>query len=93
MIMVDNFDILNLNDDVEWSHIQLFHHLWDNGIKCLYCDMYTDDNLAIIVGCNALDNELSRVLGVHKDCIYRFDELGLIVLNLYQEKCLRGECE
>ena len=80
-----NFNILNLNDDVEWSHIQLQNHLWDNNIQCLYCDMYTNDNLAILVGCNVLDYELSRVLGVHKDCIYRFDELGLIVLNLYQE--------
>ena len=84
------FDILNLDDDIEWSHIQLLKYLNENGIECVFADMWTDDNIAWLVGCNTNNRRLAKVLGVHEECIYNHMDQCFVIINLFQEKYLRG---
>ena len=85
----DDWDILNLKEEDGWEHIQLLDRLHLMGVDCYRADMWFDDNLAVLIGCLADSRTISRVLNINEEVIYRLDECGNIVLNLYQEKCLR----
>ena len=85
----DEWDILDMDDDAEWSHLQIMYRLKAKGIECLYTDIWADDNLAIIIGAKASSDDISRALGVDKASVYDAGELPLIVVNLYQEKIIR----
>jgi len=86
----NDFDIFNLDDDVEWSHIQIMEQLKNNGIECTFVDMFTNNNMAWILGCNERDSKIANVLNIHKECIYNDYEHCVVFLNLFQEKYLRG---
>ena len=60
------------------------------GIYCTFVDMFTDDNMAWIVGCNAEDYKIADALNISEKCIYNDVEHGVVFLNLFQEKYLRG---
>lgn len=87
----DDWDIFSINDDEEeWSHIQLLKRLRSNNIDCLFVDIWCDNNLAYIIGCVDNSEKIANVLNIHKDVIYLAnDNAGLVILNLYQEKCIR----
>ena len=85
----DDWDILDLDDDVEWSHIQILNRLHSKGLPCLFVDMWSDNNLAWLIGCNVFTWKLAEVLGIHEECIYNHADQAFVVLNLYQEKCIR----
>lgn len=84
------FDIFSLDDDVEWSHIQIMEQLKNHGIECTFVDIFINDNMAWILGCNERDDRIARALNIHKDCIYNDYEHCVVFLNLFQEKYLRG---
>ena len=84
------WDILDLDDDVEWSHLQILDRLYYKQVECLFVDSWTDGNIAFLIGCKADENTISRVLGVHKECVYNDFEHGFMIINLFQEKYLRG---
>lgn len=86
----DEWDILNLDDDLEWGHLQLQYRLDSKDIQCLYTDMWTDNNLAYIIGCNERTYKIADALHVHEECIYNDSEKGWIIINLFMEKYLRG---
>ncbi len=86
----DDWDILKLDDDLEWSHLQILYRLHLEGVECLRADIWVDDNLAVLVGCKANTETIARVLNVHKDCVYEDGLNSLVIINLYQEKHLRG---
>lgn len=85
----DDWDILNLKEEDGWEHIQILDRLRLNGVECYQADIWFDDNLAVLIGCMADKSVLSRVLNINEDVIYCDYEQGNIILNLYQEKCLR----
>ena len=86
----EDWDIFELDDDVEWSHLQIQHHLADNGIECIMADIWVDENVAFLVGCYAKPNRIADALGINEECIYSEDMHGLVIINLFQEKWLRG---
>ena len=85
----DDWDILNLDDDYEWSHIQILNRLHSKGLPCLFADILCENNIAWLVGCNVFSSKLAEVLGVHEECIYNQADQSFVVINLYQEKCIR----
>ena len=85
----DEWDILNLNEEEGWEHLQILNRLHSQGIECLFADIWTHDNIAFLVGCNADDNKIARVLGVHEVCIYNDFEHSFVIINLFQEKYIR----
>ena len=86
----DDWDILGLDDEEEWTHIQIKDRLYYKGIKCWSADMWFDNNMAIIVNPDKGVDAVARALGLHKDVIYHDTENNLMILNLFEEKYLRG---
>ena len=89
----DDWDILDLDDDIEWSHLQILYRLHSKGLPCLFADIWSDKNIAWLVGCNVFSWKIAEVLNVHEECIYNHSDQAFIFLNLYQEKCIRKEEE
>lgn len=85
----DDWDILSLNDDYEWSHLQIQYRLKAKGIDCLTADIWCDKNIAYIVGAKAHSDEVAKALGIHQECVYDDSEKGFMILNLFQEKFIR----
>ena len=85
----DSWDIFDL-DENEWGHIQLRERLDEKGIACIFCDLWTDDNMAYIIGVNADTGKVAKALNIHEKSVYNDHEHGFIILNLFQEKYLRG---
>ena len=86
----DDWDILNLDLEEEWTHIQIADRLKYKGIEFLMCDIWCDDNCAWIIGCRESASKVADVLNMHEEAIYNDVEHGLMILNLFQEKYLRG---
>lgn len=84
------WDILNLDDDYEWSHLQIMYRLKSKNIECLSADIWWDNNLAYIVGAKASAQKVAHVLKVHEEVVYDAGEMPLLLINLFQEKYLRG---
>ncbi|MBO5180145.1 MAG: hypothetical protein J6B87_07375 [Clostridia bacterium] len=85
----ENFDILSLNDDEEWAHLQVLDRLHYKKVDCLAADIWIDDNLCFLVGCNAQPDIISQALGINKECVYNDFEHCFVIINLFQEKYLR----
>ena len=86
-----DWDILDINDDIEWGHFQLRDRLYYKGIECLMTDIWYDNNLALIIGARANGEQIAEALNIHPEVVYDFSDNGLMILNLYQEKCLRDD--
>ena len=84
----DDWDILDLDDEIEWSHLQIMYRLKAKGIECIRADIWFDNNLAIIIGANASNHEVAEALKIDDRCVYS-DGFGIIVINLYYEKAIR----
>ena len=89
----DEWDILNLDDDYEWSHLQIQYRLKSKNIDCLFADIWYDENIAYLIGAKANPDRIAEVLGIHKEVIYNDFDKGIMILNLFQEKYLRGVLE
>lgn len=85
----DNFDILELDEDYEWVHLQILYRLHSKNLPCSFADIWTDNNIAILMGCNVQTWKIAKVLGVHEECIYNWSDQAMIIINLYMEKCIR----
>lgn len=95
----DDWDIFTIDDDEEWSHIQLLKRLKVKGFDCLYADMWTNNNVGWLIGCRTdiqhgiqrtTASSIADALNLHEECVYYEPESGLTILNLFQEKYLRG---
>lgn len=89
----DDWDILNLKEEDGWEHIQIMDRLYLNNIECLFADIWWDNNLAILVGTPSNTDIIADVLNVHQEVVYPLDEKGLVIINLFQEKYLRGDLD
>ena len=87
------WDIFEIDDDEEWSFLQIQYRLKSKGIDVLQVyNWYPDDNAMVLVGVRAYPDRVARALGVHQECIVSDLDVGIMVINLYMERHLRGEC-
>ena len=89
----EEFDILKLDEESEfcdqWTHKKILSRLHNQGIDCFFVDMWGCDEVAFITGIKSDEEEVARVLGLHKECVYYDYEHDFMILNLFQEKVLR----
>lgn len=89
----EEFDILKLDSESDfcdqWSHKKVLSRLHNNRIDCFFVDIWGCDEIAVIFGINSRAEDVARVLGIHKECIYHDWEHDYMILNLFQEKVLR----
>ena len=85
----DDWDILDLDECDGWEHEQILNRLHSQGIDCVVADIYFDKNMAYLVGCFADTYKIAKVLGLHKESVYGNNDNGIVLLNLFQEKCIR----
>lgn len=86
----DDWNILDLDDDFEWSHLQILYRLHMKKVPCLAVDIWADNNMAVLVGCNAFPSKIASALNIHEDVIYVCGDTTMVIINLYMEKSLRG---
>lgn len=87
----DCWDILNLDEDLEWSFLQIMDRLAYKDIHCLQViNWYGTDDVVVITGCRAYVGRIADALGVHEDSIVQDVDRGVCVVNLFKEKYLRG---
>ena len=86
----DDWDILELDIEYEWTHIQIMNRLKCKNIDCVFADIW-DKELAFLIGCNETSYKIANALGVNEDVIYNDSHHSLIIVNLFQERFLRGE--
>lgn len=82
------FDLLDLDGEIEWEHLQLMDRLYYKKIECLFADIFPDE-LAFIIGCNSSSEKIADALNVDKRSVYCDYEHSLIIVNLIQEKLIR----
>lgn len=87
-----HFDILHMPEDDGWWHHQIMDQLHHCGIEHYFADIW-NDNMAFIFGCNSTSEKIASALGLHTECVYNDYEHRLVILNLFQEKIIRGELE
>ncbi len=89
-----DFDIMSMNEEDGWEHEQIMNRLRANGVDCFSADIWWDNNMAIILGVNpSKRREVAKALGINEDVIYTDGEHDYMILNLFQEKYLRGELD
>lgn len=86
----DKWDILNLKEEDGWEHIQILDRLRLNGVECIAADIWFDDNMAYLIGCKGKTKKVAQILGIHERCIYIDYDKDFMLINLFQEKFLRG---
>ena len=86
----DEWDIFSMDDDYEWSHLQLQYRLKSKNIECLSADIWFDNNMAYVLSPKASKGKVAEALGVHEECVYDDFEKGWMLINLFMEKYLRG---
>ena len=89
----DDFDILSLWEGEEWAHTALLNRLHEKNIDCYFADMWED--VAFLIGCTSNRERVARALDMHEDCVYVDSEHCFVILNLFQERMMRGvsKCE
>ena len=89
-----DWDIFAIDDDTEWSFLQIQYRLKSKGVDCLSVyNWYPDDNCIVLVGVRGRPDRVADALGVNQECIVSDLDVGIMVVNLYMEKCLRGDVE
>ena len=86
----NDWDILDLDDEEEWSFLQIQYRLKDKGIDCLQVINWFDGNVVILIGVRAYPEKVARALNVHQAVISDDSDIGIMVINLFQEKYVRG---
>ena len=72
-------------------NIEILDRLDRKGVPCIAVDIWIDNNLAILTGCNAHQHKIASALNIHEDCIYIVGDTTMVVINLYMEKCIRRD--
>lgn len=84
-----DWDIFEIDDDIEWSFLQIQYRLKSQNIDCLQVINWFDDNVIILIGCNAYMDRIARALGVDKESMVQDLDIGITVINLFKEKVIR----
>ena len=88
----DGWDILeqDLESDIQY---EIQRRLKAKNIDCIYADIYFDTNIAFLIGCYADNERIANALGVYNEVVYGNNDMGVVIINLFQEKYLRGELD
>ena len=86
----DDWDIFKLKEEDGWEHIQILDRLHYKNIECLFADIWFDNNMAFLIGCKKNENDVARALNIHEEVVYNDFEHGMMIINLFQEKYIRG---
>lgn len=84
-VLDDEWDIFNIDDDVEWSFLQIQDRLKYKGIDCLQVLNWYDGNAIVLIGVKAYGERVAKALGMHSECISEDSEIGIMVVNLFKE--------
>lgn len=85
-----DWDVLEIDDDVEWSFLQIMYRLKAHKIDCLQVINWFDGDDILITGIREMyPDRIAKALGVHKECISLDSDVGVCIVNLFKEKCLR----
>ena len=88
------WDIFSIDDDVEWSFLQIQYRLKSKGIDVLQVwNWCPDDNAIVLVGVRAYPDKVAKALQIHRESIVSDLDVGIMVINLFKEKYLRGDVE
>ena len=86
-----NWDILNLEENGDWEHLQILDRLHDEGVDCYFVDMWMDDVVIIIGYRSGYDKyEIAGALNIPEEVIYYDPEHCFVFINLYQLKAIRA---
>lgn len=88
----DDWDILEQDFELE-IHKEIQRRLYAKGIDCICADIYGDYNIAYLIGCWSSNEKIARALGVDERVVYGNNQQGLVIINLFEEKYLRGEID
>lgn len=86
----DEWDILNIDDDVEWAHFQILYRLNAKGIDCMKADIWYDNDLAYLFLVDTDEERIAEALGVHQEVVFIQELEAFVIINLFKEKYLRG---
>lgn len=84
-----DFDILNIDNDVEWDFLQIQYRLKSKGIDVLQVLSWWDNNILVLIGIRAYADKVAMALGVNRECIVEDLDIGIMVINLFKEKVMR----
>ena len=87
------WDVLDIDDDAEWSFLQIQYRLKSRGIDCLQVLNWADGDSIVLIGIRAFRDVVAKALGVNEECIEEDGEIGIMVVNLFKEKYLRGDLD
>lgn len=88
-----DWDIFKLTDEEEWSFLQIQYRLKEFGIDVLQViDWYDGDDI-ILIGVRAYHERIASALNIHQSSISSDLDIGIMVINLFKEKYLRGELD
>lgn len=87
---MSEWDIFDMKDEDGWFHHQLMYRLKDKEIDHLFADIWYGEDMAYIVGCKDNPKRVAMALNIHQDVIYEDPEHCIMILNLFQEKFIRG---
>lgn len=87
------WDIFDIDDEVEWSFLQIQYRLKSKNIDVLQVINWFDDNVIILIGAKASSRDIADCLQVHEESMVQDQDIGITVINLFKEKWLRGELE
>ena len=87
----DDWNIFELDDDFEWSHLQILDRLDRKGVPCMIVDIWFDNNIAMLSGCTAFPSKIASALNIHEEVIYQVGDTSMFILNLYMEKDIRKQ--
>ena len=87
----DDFDIFEIDSDMEWSFLQIQYRLKSKSINCLQVLDWADNNVLVLIGVHGSPCKVAKALRVHEECISSDSDIGIMVINLYQEKAIRDE--
>ena len=89
-VVNDDWDIFNLDENDGWLHEQVLNRLNAKGVDCVFADVWFDLNMGFLIGCFESSDRVASVLNLHSECVYGGLDNGLVLLNLFQEKFVRG---
>ena len=84
-----DWDIFEIDDDVEWSFLQIQYRLKSKGIDVLQVLNWGDDDSIVLTGVRAYPEKVAKALGVNTECIVSDSDVGIMVVNLFKEKVMR----
>ena len=87
-----DWDLLALDEDAEWSFLQIQYRLKAKKIDCLQViDWYNGDDIILFGIREMYPDNIAQALGVYKESISLDPDIGICIINIFKERILRDE--